>query len=51
MGGERLSFLDLEQSQQTGTGTVGTANKTLNLEAIDVVDENGRSRLADFGLA
>ncbi len=50
MGGERLSFIDIEQGQQTGTGNVGTANKTLNLEAIDFVDENGRSRLSDFGL-
>jgi len=50
MGGDRLSFIDLEQGQQTGTGSVGTANKTLNLEAIDVVDENSRSRLGDFAL-
>jgi hypothetical protein len=50
MGGERLSFIDCEQSQQTGSGTVGNANKTLNLEAIDFVDENGRSRLSELQL-
>ena len=50
VGGERLSFLDCEQGQQTGTGTVGTATKTLNLEAVDFVDENGFSRLSNLGL-
>lgn len=50
MGGERLSFKDVEQAEQSGTASVGNAKKTLQLEAIDFVDENGRSRLSDFGL-
>ena len=50
IGGDRFSFIDVEQSQMTATGTVGTASKTLALEAIDFVDENGRSRLSDLGL-
>ena len=50
IGGDRFSFIDVEQSQMTASGTVGTASKTLALEAIDFVDENGRSRLSDLGL-
>lgn len=51
MGGERLSFKDVEQSQQSGNASVGNAKKTLQLEAIDFVDENGRSRMSDFGMS
>lgn len=50
IGGDRFSFIDVEQGQMSATGTVGTATKTLALEAIDFIDENGRSRLSDLGL-
>lgn len=50
-GGERISFIDIEQEQQTATGSVGNTTKTLNLQALDYVDENGRSRLGELGLA
>ena len=50
VGGEKLSFIDCIQTQMTGTGSVGNATKTLNIEALDFVDEKGNSRLSDLSL-
>ena len=51
MGGERFSVIDVEEAEMSHSGSVGNATKTIRFEALDVVDENGRSRLADFGLS
>ncbi len=50
MGGDKFAFIDVEQGEMSGTATVGTATKTLNLEALDFVDEKGQSRLSDLSL-
>lgn len=50
-GGDKYSFIDVEQSELSGTAAVGNATKTLNLEALDFVDEKGNSRLSDLSLA
>lgn len=49
-GGDTFTFVDVEQGEMSGTASVGNATKTLNLEALDFVDENGNSRLGDLGL-
>lgn len=49
-GGDKFTFVDVEQGEMSGTGSVGNATKTLNLEALDFVDEKGNSRLGDLSL-
>lgn len=49
-GADKFTFIDVEQGEMTGTGSVGNATKTLNLEALDFIDENGNSRLSDLSL-
>ena len=50
MGGDKFTFVDVEQGEMSGTSSVGSATKTLNLEALDFVDEKGNSRLGDLSL-
>lgn len=49
-GGDKFTFIDNEQSEMSGTASVGNSTKTLNLEALDFVDEKGNSRLSDLSL-
>lgn len=49
-GGDKYTFVDVEQGEMTGTANVGNATKTLNLEALDFIDERGNSRLGDLSL-
>lgn len=50
MGGDSFLFTEVSQNELSGTASVGAATKSLALQAIDFVDENGRTRLADIGL-
>lgn len=49
-GGDRFTFTGIEQGELAATGRPGESTKTLTLQAIDYVDENGQSRLGDIGL-
>ena len=51
MGGERFSVIDVEQAEMSHSGTVGNATKTIRFEALDIVDDTGRSRASEFGLS
>ena len=51
MGGDKFTFVDVEQGEMSGTSSVGNATKTLNLEALDFLDEKGNSRLGDLSLS
>lgn len=50
-GGDKFTFVDVEQGEMSGTASVGNSTKTLNFEALDFVDENGNSRLGDLSLS
>ena len=50
MGGDKFTFTGIKQGELSGTASVGNATKTLNLEALNVIDEKGNSRLSDLSL-
>ena len=43
VGGDRYTVKDLAESDMTLTGSVGDGTKSINFEAIDIVNENGFS--------
>lgn len=43
VGGDRYTVKDLAESDMTLTGSVGDASKSINFEAIDIINENGNS--------
>lgn len=43
VGGDRYTIKDLAESDMSMTGSVGDASKSINWEAIDIVNENGQS--------
>lgn len=50
-GGERHTITGLAEASTEFQGSVGDASKSVNCEALDVVNENGTSVLSDLGLA
>jgi hypothetical protein len=50
LGGERYAATGLEQASQTMQSQTGDGSKSIELEALDIVNENGTSVISDLSL-